>query len=63
MYSTDADFDPITAGAVSYQGSSPAGQITGLTAGTTYYLCAAAYDTWSSTRSQLNFAPAMTFNT
>ncbi|MNF53960.1 hypothetical protein D3C84_353690 [compost metagenome] len=63
VYSTDADFDPTIAGSVGYQGSSPVGQITGLTAGTTYYLCAAAYDTWSSTRSQLNFAPAMTFNT
>ena len=27
------------------------------------FLRAAAYDTWSSTRPQLNFAPAITFNT
>lgn len=63
VYSTDADFDPTFAGTVGYQGASRSGEITGLTTDTTYYLCAAAYDTWSSTRSQLNFAPAITLNT
>ncbi|WP_193603524.1 phage tail protein [Pseudomonas fluorescens] len=63
VYSTEEDFDPATAGTVGYQGVSRTGQITGLTPDTTYYLCAAAYDTWSSVRSQLNFAPAITFNT
>ena len=63
VYSTDADFDPTIAGIVGYQGTSRSGAIPGLVTGTMYYLCAAAYDTWSSTRSQLNFAPAITFNT
>ena len=63
VYSTDADFDPTIAGIVGYQGASRSGAIPGLMTGTMYYLCAAAYDTWSSTRSQLNFAPAITFNT
>lgn len=63
VYSLDADFDPTNAGVVGYQGALPAGLISGLVAGNTYYLCAAAFDTWSNTRSQLNFAPAITFNT
>jgi hypothetical protein len=63
VYSTFADFDPTIAGAVGYQGSSRSGEIAGLIVGTTYYLRAAAYDTWSSTRNQLNFASAITFNT
>ncbi|WP_157755463.1 phage tail protein [Pseudomonas frederiksbergensis] len=63
VYSTFADFDPTIAGAVGYQGSSRSGEIAGLIAGTTYYLRAAAYDTWSSTRNQLNFASAIIFNT
>ncbi|MBV7489853.1 phage tail protein [Pseudomonas sp. PDM30] len=63
VYSTVAGFDPTFAGTIGYQGASRSGEITGLIAGTTYFLCAAAYDTWSSTRSQLNFAPAITFNT
>jgi hypothetical protein len=63
VYSLTAGFDPTIAGTIGYQGSSRTGQITGLVAGRTYYMRAAAYDTWSSTRSQLNFAPAITFNT
>ena len=61
VYSLTAGFDPTVSGTVGYQGAAPAGQITGLIAGTTYFLRAAAYDTWSNTRSQLNFAPAITF--
>ncbi|MNF16280.1 hypothetical protein D3C81_2184240 [compost metagenome] len=63
VYSTVSGFDPTISGTVGYQGASVAGQITGLAPGTTYYLRAAAYDTWSSVRSQLNFAPAITFTT
>lgn len=63
VYSTAPDFDPTITGTIGYQGASVAGQITGLAAGSTYYLRAAAFDTWSSVRSQLNFAPAITFNT
>ena len=63
VYSTEAYFDPTIAGTVGYQGTARIGQITGLTVGTTYYLRAAAYDTWSSVRGQLNFAPAIVFNT
>lgn len=63
VFSLTSDFDPTIAGTVGYQGAAPAGQITGLIAGATYFLRAAAYDTWSSTRSQLNFAPAISFNT
>ncbi|CAI8773882.1 hypothetical protein EMIT0P43_170104 [Pseudomonas jessenii] len=60
VYSTVAGFDPTISGTVGYQGALPAGQITDLVPGNTYYLCAAAYDTWSSTRSELNFSPAIT---
>ena len=63
VYSTASGFDPAIAGTVGYQGSAPSGQVTGLNAGTTYYLCIAAFDTWSSIRSQLNFAPAITIQT
>ena len=63
VYSTVAGFDPTISGTVGYQGALPAGQITDLVPGNTYYLCAAAYDTWSSTRSELNFSPAITFTT
>ena len=63
VYSTDPDFDPTISGTTGYQGVSPAGQITGLTASTTYYLRAAAYDSWSSANAQLNFAPAIVLNT
>lgn len=63
VYSLTADFDPTVTGSVGYQGAARTGQITGLATGQTYFLRTAAYDTWSSTRSQLNFAPAITFNT
>lgn len=63
VYSLTAGFDPTFEGVVGYQGASRNGQITGLTPGETYYLRAAAFDTWSSVRSQLNFAPAIIFNT
>lgn len=63
VYATSPGFDPTITGTIGYQGASVAGQITGLAPGTTYYLRAAAFDTWSSVRSQLNFAPAITFKT
>lgn len=63
VYSTASGFDPAIAGTVGYQGSAPSGQVTGLNAGTTYYICIAAFDTWSSIRSQLNFAPAIIIQT
>ncbi len=63
VYSITPDFDPTITGALGYQGASATGQITGLAAGSIYYLRAAAFDTWSSVRSQLNFAPAITFKT
>jgi hypothetical protein len=63
VYSLISDFDPTIAGTIGYQGALPAGQITDLVAGNTYYLSAAAYDTWSNSRSQLNFSPAITFTT
>lgn len=63
VFSTAPDFDPTITGTIGYQGASAAGQITGLAAGSTYYLRAAAFDTWSNVRSQLNYAPAITFNT
>lgn len=63
VYSTNSGFDPTVAGNVGYQGSAASGQISGLNAGTTYYLRIAAFDTWSSVRSQLNFAPAITIQT
>lgn len=63
VYSTNPSFDPTTEGTVGYKGSTPAGEITGLALAETYYLRAAAYDTWSDVRSQLNFAPAITINT
>ncbi|MFV3014938.1 hypothetical protein ACM9HO_04400, partial [Pseudomonas sp. KHB2.9] len=63
VYATSPGFDPTVTGTIGYQGASVAGQITGLAPGTTYYVRAAAFDTWSSVRSQLNFAPAITFKT
>lgn len=63
VYSTVSGFDPTVAGTVGYQGSSANGQVSGLSSGTTYYLRIAAFDTWSSIRSQLNFAPAIIFQT
>ncbi|MGY2094493.1 phage tail protein [Pseudomonas simiae] len=63
VYSTAAGFDPTITGTIGYQGASETGQITGLALGTTYYLRAAAFDTWSSVRTQLNFAPPITFTT
>jgi hypothetical protein len=63
VYSTNPTFDPATEGTVGYLGISRTAVIAGLSAGETYYLRAAAYDTWSSVRSQLNFATAITLNT
>lgn len=63
VYSTNPSFDPNTEGTVGYQGTAPAGDITGLDLAETYYLCAAAYDTWSSDRSELTFATAIAFTT
>lgn len=63
IFSTSPGFDPTSSGTIGYQGASNSGQISGLAPGQIYYLRAAAYDTWSSVRSQLNFAPAITFMT
>lgn len=63
VYSTNPSFDPTTEGTVGYQGASPAADLPGLTTPETYYLRAAAYDTWSAVRSQLNFAAAITIET
>jgi hypothetical protein len=63
VYSTNPSFDPASEGIVGYQGDSPSGEITGLDLAETYYLRAAAYDTWSSDRIELTFATAITFTT
>ena len=61
-YSSTSGFDPSTGGGtVLYTGALLSASASSLTAGATYYLRIAAYDSWSNNPAQLNFSPQMSF--